>query len=186
MSFKSWQSYWEFSRKVQHDFRYIYDEEITYFLNEVLQTSKTRERVLKEGTILWRSQLGGGTQPIFHEEEEQACEEPCPYLPERMVPLDYVASEGRVNPKGIPYLYLATDKETAMGEARPWVGSEISVAQFKLLKIQKIIDCSLNHLLDLNWELYFCIEYAENEPDEKEREKAVCVAARNHNSPGAQ
>jgi len=89
-----------------------------------------------------------------------------------MVPLDYPANEGRVNPRGIPYLYLATDKETAMGEARPWVGSEISVAQFKLLKTVTIVDCSVSH--SLGDPIYFNAESAEMyEPDEEEREKAV-------------
>lgn len=40
-----------------------------------------------------------------------------------MKPLSNSASEGRANPKGIPYLYVATDKETAMSEVRPSLGA---------------------------------------------------------------
>lgn len=50
-----------------------------------------------------------------------------------MKPLRDKASEGRANPKGIPYLYLATTKEAPMSEVRPWIGSDISVGQFKLI-----------------------------------------------------
>lgn len=171
MSFKSWRSYWEFSKKVMHDHRYIRDREAEDFLSEVLYTSKSRQRDLRKGHILWRSQLEGGLRPIIHD-GEVIDEETCPHFPERMLPLKYMATEGRVNPKGIPCLYLADDKETAMGEARPWVGSDISVAQFKLLKDIQLIDCSVNHSssdpLYLNVDT--CYFY---EPDEQEREKAV-------------
>jgi hypothetical protein len=169
VSFKSWRSYWEFSRKTRHDFRYIRDDEVDDFLNEVLRTSESRKRRLEEGSILWRSQIGGSTRPIDYDDEE-AGDQPCPHPRERMLPFEYMASEGRVNPKGIPYLYLATDRNTAMGEARPWMGSQISVAQFRILRNLTVIDCSLNHLknpffFDLNKVLY--------EPSEREREESV-------------
>lgn len=71
-------------------------------------------------------------------------EEPCPYHQKRMKPVLYFAAEGRANPKGIPYLYLATDKETAMSEVRPWIDSLISVGQFKTKKDLRLIDCSVH------------------------------------------
>lgn len=40
-------------------------------------------------------------------------------------------------------MYLATDKETAMAEVRPWLGSYISVGQFKTIKDLLLIDCSV-------------------------------------------
>ncbi len=70
---------------------------------------------------------------------------PCPFDSERMKPLKDTASEGRANPEGISYMYLSTDKDTAMAEVRPWVGSSISVAQFKLLKKIKLINCTSEH-----------------------------------------
>jgi hypothetical protein len=146
-----------------HDQRYIHDREIEDFLNETLHTSKTRQIDLEEGTTLWRAQLGGN---------EGKDGELAQHPPERMYPPRYIATEGRANPKGIPCLYLATDKETAMGEVRPWVGSELSIAQFKVLKHLKLIDCSLNH--SSGNPLYFNVETADfYEPNEIEREKAV-------------
>jgi len=171
MPFKSWQSYWRFEQKVLHNQRYIYDDEIIEFLETVSQTMKSRERIIKKDSIVWRSQLGSASRPMF-KDDEYVSDEPCPHFPERMVPLEYSASEGRVNPKGIPYLYLATDKETAMGEARPWVGAEISVAQFKLLREQKIVDCSVHH--GSGEPFFFNIDNANfYEPDDAEKEKAV-------------
>jgi len=59
-----------------------------------------------------------------------------------MKPVKYMAREGRANPKGIPYLYLANRKETAMAEVRPWVGSLISLAQFRTRRSLRVMDCS--------------------------------------------
>jgi RES domain-containing protein len=38
---------------------------------------------------------------------------------------------GRLNPVGIPYLYLASNAETALAEVRPWVGAEVAVSEFR-------------------------------------------------------
>ena len=39
---------------------------------------------------------------------------------------------GRANPAGIPYLYLASSVETAIGEIRPHPGEKATVAEFRL------------------------------------------------------
>jgi hypothetical protein len=108
--------------------------------------------------------LGHDWQPIILAGEEWD-EIPCPYPPKRMKPIPYFASEGRANPKGIPYLYLATDKETAMSEVRPWLGSSISVGQFKTTKELHVIDCSVRHASSTIF--YF------EEPNEEKRKVSV-------------
>jgi hypothetical protein len=65
-----------------------------------------------------------------------------PFAPERMMPPRDRATEGRVNPKGIPCLYFSTDMDTAMAETRPWIGSYVSVAQFVMLRDLSVVDCS--------------------------------------------
>lgn len=50
------------------------------------------------------------------------------------------ATEGRVNPKGIPYLYLAEDPETSIYEVRPIIGQCVSVAEFVVRKELRIYD----------------------------------------------
>lgn len=170
MSFISWKSYWRFRSAVANSSRYIFDEETEYFLAEVLKTCKKRQRTIKKGSIFWRSQLGGDTRPLYDDEGNEIADEPCPYSLERMCPLKFAASEGRANPKGISYLYLATSEKTAMSEVRPWIGSEISVAQFKIKKKLTIIDCSVNHSAN---PLYFDLERGFYEPSDEEREKSV-------------
>lgn len=170
MPFKSWQSYWKFSSKILHSQRYIYDQDTMDFLAEVVETCQSRQRKLNSGELLWRSQVGGSFRTLTDDEGNEIGEEPCPHPKERMCPLDSMATEGRVNPKGIPCLYLATTKETAMSECRPWVGSEVSVAQFRIVRDLTIIDCSVHHSLH---PLYFKADEGFYEPDESEREKAV-------------
>jgi len=67
---------------------------------------------------------------------------PGPALPERMSPLADRASEGRVNPKGIPCLYMASDEHTAIAEVRPWIGSRVSIGIFETIRDLRIVDCS--------------------------------------------
>ena len=83
-----------------------------------------------------------------------------------MKPLRNSAREGRVNPKAIPFLYLATDKETAMAEVRPWIKSYVSVGLFKILRDLVLVNCSVEHATHA-WLGYM------HEPDPPEREKVV-------------
>ncbi|WP_310447311.1 RES family NAD+ phosphorylase [Thiobacillus sp.] len=51
-----------------------------------------------------------------------------------------LASHGRANPVGIPYLYLASTPTTAISEVRPHTGETASVADFQIPNNLKIID----------------------------------------------
>lgn len=144
MSFKSWNSYREFSNSVHKKLRYILDDESKNFLNSIIDTCEDRTTILKKDSLLWRAQNGHSLQPYYQEDPDTNEEvhvtdlvRPFPYA--RMKPLVDSASEGRANAKGIPCLYVATDKETAMSEVRPWLASIMSVGQFKLKKDLKII-----------------------------------------------
>jgi hypothetical protein len=157
--FKSWESYWKFEEITKNKARYIHTPEVKEFLNNVLHTSKARTEILAQGAILWRSQLGH-SMGIYQDGE---CH-PIPYSSSRMIPEVSRAKEGRANPKGIPYLYLSTNRDTALAEVRPWIGSLISVAQFKTVRELRLINCVANPLIS---RLYF------EEPSAEEREKFV-------------
>jgi hypothetical protein len=51
-----------------------------------------------------------------------------------------VASHGRANPAGIPYLYLGSDPVVAISEIRPHTGEQACVADFTTPGDQKLID----------------------------------------------
>lgn len=64
-----------------------------------------------------------------------------PYNIDKMgAPPKRLASQGRANPAGIPYLYLASAPETAVSEIRPHTGEYASVANFTIPQGLKFID----------------------------------------------
>lgn len=149
--FKSWNSYWAFSNAVRHKSRFIHDRAVRAFLRTVAETAKSRAMVLPVGKTTWRAQLGHS----FEEREQDGVKynEPVPFPLERMKPLRSSAHEGRVNPRGIPCLYAANNKETAVSEVRPWLGSLVSVARMRVAKELHLVNCSGDQ--GIEFELYF-------------------------------
>ena len=110
--------------------RYVLDEGSHEFLSTLREQAQSRQQKIPAGAIFWRAQLGHDWRPLM-EGKKHIDDIPCALPPARMAPLKDRAREGRANPKGIPYLYMANRKETVMSEVRPWLGSSVSLAQFK-------------------------------------------------------
>lgn len=51
-----------------------------------------------------------------------------------------VATAGRMNARGIPVFYGATDRHVALAEVRPPVGSKVVVAQFDIIRPLRLLD----------------------------------------------
>ena len=104
----------------------------------------------QKDTKLLRARMGT-TWVEFEDGDTQ----PTPLPPEQMgAPPKQLATEGRLNPFGIPYLYLTTDTDTAVAELRPWIGSDVTVGLFNILKDLKAIDTTKdksNLLIDLRF-----------------------------------
>ncbi len=161
MAFKSWRSFYFFIQSLKKS-RYIFDEETNQFLEEVLNSSASREATLHKDTILWRAQLGC-------DEDQKGV--PHPYSLERMKPLPKLVNEGRANPTGIAYLYLATHRETAMSEVRPWIGKQLSLAEFLIEKELRVVDCTKK---SNSSPLFFSATTGDFfEPSDEEKEKSV-------------
>ena len=126
--FPTWRSFWNFERAGTREYRYVRSAEVEDFLATVLATSEARRVSIPEGRLFWRAQLGHGWRPMSEDTDDEI---PCAHPPSRMKPLTGRATDGRANPRGIPCLYLATTRETAMSEVRPWVGSYVSAGQFR-------------------------------------------------------
>lgn len=141
--FKSWLDFDRFSNSVKRKARFVHERHVIAFLNTLLETSKDRHRRIGEGKYVWRAQLGYAAE--LRTQDDAVWEEPVAYPPDRMKPLSHVAHEGRVNPKGIPCLYAASNKETAMAEVRPWIGSHVSVSQLRTMRELTLIDFSQGH-----------------------------------------
>lgn len=170
ISFSSYRSYWNFQKTVIQNERYIRSTETQEFLDAVLSTCQERYADIPAGYLLWRSQLGHNWRVT--EQDGVEFEDVCPHPSERMKPRKNRASDGRANSQGIPVLYLATKEETAIAEARPWIGSYVSVGQFKTRRPLRVIDFSKDDEVS-GTPLFFDVDAGFYEPSAEEREKAV-------------
>jgi len=161
--FKSWRSYWNFEQLIKHRTRYVHAPEVREFLEAVLATCRNRIETVPEAGFLWRAQLGHAWEPCC-QDDECIDDVKVPHPPERMKPLTDRAVEGRANPKGIPYLYLATNRDTALAEVRPWIGSLVSVWQLKTVRALKVVNCTTDRR---GYPIYF------KEPPPNKREESV-------------
>jgi hypothetical protein len=166
--FTSADSYRRFEQTVKHKTRYFHDEQVRNFLNTVLATSQSRKESIKKFSVLFRAQRGY-TWRKDNEGQPEEMDVPAAFPPERMKPLAEFAGDGRINPRGITCLYLASSLDTAIAEVRPWVGSTISLAQFVIRRDLAVVDCSRD-------ERRFPLWLVDGEPKElppQEREAVV-------------
>jgi RES domain-containing protein len=141
--FKYGYDFQRFAGRASRAFRYRTDAETEVFLTAVVATAAERLSLLNRGTHIWRAQLGPA-EPIVKEFPDGSLEvDTSPYNHDRMKPLANSATEGRVNPKGISVLYVATTPDTAMSEVRPSLTSRLSLAELELCRDVRLVDCSI-------------------------------------------
>ena len=171
--FASWRSYQKFEERVRRHRRHVWNKGIEAFLNTVRQTAEKRRLEIQEDTTLWRAQLDIAYRPVKDENGVEYGEEPVGFCSQRMKPDAAHAKDGRANSSGIPVLYLASTEQTAISEVRPWVGSEVSVAQFRITRQLDAIDLTKGHG-QLSWtKLPFRYLTGNEEPNAEVREQAV-------------
>jgi hypothetical protein len=152
---------------VGREYRYIRSVENEAFLAAVLATSESRRVEIPMGRLFWRAQVGHGWRPMGNDIDDEI---PCAHPQSRMKPQDGRASDGRANPRGIPCLYLATTKEAAMSEVRPWMGSYVSCGQFQTNRALTVIDCARRYDAQ---PFFFSVNDGMYEPSAEERTNAV-------------
>jgi hypothetical protein len=158
MDFESWQSYGRFVAAVRRQ-RFVRTSESETFLEAVRLTAASRTEVIRAGTHLWRAQIGHELEP------DEAGGWETPLRDARMRPRPERAMEGRANPCGAPVLYLAECRETALAEARPWIGAMMTIAKITLNRPAQVVDFS-------RAARYATVHYSE-EPPPGQREAAV-------------
>ena len=138
------------------------------FLEYLLATCKTRTIELPERTKLWRSQLGRDKSIIYFAGGSLLDASLKPHPQHRMKPPPGKTKEGRANSRGVSFLYLSTDRETAMAECRPWIAAYISIGMFYTIQDLKILDLSKDEFV------FFVIDDIEKKKNDKEFiEKAI-------------
>jgi RES domain-containing protein len=161
--FASWNSFRTFERAVRFNSRFLHDEEVLAFLQAITVTTEKRITTVSPAKALWRAQLGHDWRE--RAQDDMSWDEPAPFSEVRMKPLRHSAHEGRVNPRGIPCLYVASDKETAVAEVRPWLGALVSVAQMSTSRDLRLVNCTEGH--DTNLDFYV------EQPEPEIREETV-------------
>ncbi len=137
--FEKWDSYQKFAKRVRRERRFATDPDSGAFIATVLATIHEREMALSKGQILYRAQLGIDVQGEGGDSFVTG------FPAHRMKPIPEKATEGRANPAGIAFLYLASTVETAISEVRPWIGSDVSVAQARILRDMRIVNLTQGH-----------------------------------------
>jgi len=146
--FKSGWDFIRFSDAVLSRYRYAHTVETRDFLRALTESAEHRALRISANAQYWRAQLGTYLKErVINSDPELTVvtEEPVPYSADRMKPKRSSAREGRVNPKGIPCLYLATTKETALAEMRPYLGALLSLAMLQTDRELRVVDVSVDH-----------------------------------------
>jgi len=139
-----WESYNAFATSVKSDLRYVRSKVSEQFLAEVRASCATRRLVIPQKKIFWRARLGCEYEQVTNTDPDitVAYDEERPYEREGMKPIPNWQGEGRASARGIPSLYLATTRDTALAEVRPWLGATISVARLQVERDLHVIDCA--------------------------------------------
>src|SRR5262249_6749959 len=82
---------------------------------------------------------GNEVPSLWHRARIQTTDAPF-LITDMGAPPKRVASHGRANPAGIPYLYLGSTPETAVSEIRPHPGETACVADFRTPDGLKLVD----------------------------------------------
>ena len=132
---------WEALRLVQKlvlglrfENRFTLDGETENLVSEFLGYAERHKTVLLPvDTPLWRARI--------HDMDDRFNQKQTAFSLEEMgAPPPINAAHGRLNPKGIPYLYLSSDELTCVSEVRAWKGAKLTVAEFSLTKEAKLVD----------------------------------------------
>lgn len=98
---------------------------------ELLEGALPKVHILiRSGTEVFRARLG--TAPGDARKPRS--------IEEMGAPPRELARAGRMNPPGIPYLYLAMSEATAIAEVRPWKGASVSIARYTLPRDFQVAD----------------------------------------------
>jgi hypothetical protein len=138
--FQTYQDFEFFKRVTTSNRRYFRSEQSDRFMCAILDSCASRVLDLEKGNILFRAQLGHDWRA-----GDLGNRIPVPYKADRMKPPGDRAHEGRLNPKGIPCLYLASTRKAAISETRAGISDHLSVARFETVRDLKIMNFNKKH-----------------------------------------
>ncbi len=139
---------WDLERlieEINHNFRFIIAEPHKSFIHNVIEKIKTQfVSVIPCKTKLYRARVNH-----IHYSDKAECKVPFP-PGELGCPPKNLAGSGRINPPGIPYLYCASEADTAAAELRPGKGSFLTIGEVDITRDIRIADLTIDEIEDID------------------------------------
>ena len=147
-SIKLWRDFEKLTTVIKHESRFVLREPYKSYVNSITQMIHEHfTSVVLANSMLYRARLN--TINLENRKDEKS-----PLPPEEMgPPHHHLASSGRINPEGIPYLYCAGELDTAGSELRPWKGAYLTIAEVIVEREITIADLTLDCQNDM-WYLF--------------------------------
>lgn len=114
----------EFCDEIKHKNRFFPQKQLDSEL--ILEILTFSEKIISRDELLYRARLSIDETKFTADKMGK--------------PLEDKAVEGRANPVGISYLYLASDSDTAISEIRPQVENRVTVGKFRVNDRIQVID----------------------------------------------
>jgi len=119
---KQWEN---FREELKHNNRFFPNNAPS--IDSIRPFGKYLGKIFKKGeTYFWRARINSHGNPFD--------------ITEMGKPPAKISTNGRANPIGIPYLYVASDPETAIAETRGHKGEMVTVAKFELIDKLELAD----------------------------------------------
>ena len=117
---------WEnFREELKHNNRFFPNNAPT--IDSIRPFGKYLGKIFKKGDVyFWRARVNSFGEPID--------------ITEMGRPPAKISTNGRANPIGIPYLYIASTPETAVAEIRGHKGEIVTVAKFEIVEDLELAD----------------------------------------------
>lgn len=117
--------------------RYFLSDKHQQFLNLLVKKAESRRKVVPKQSIYYRARVGH----ISRKQKSSIRKKDYPFPRTKMLnPEPRHTIEGRINPRGISYLYLANDVETAVAEKKPQISQLVSIAKIVMERDVNVVD----------------------------------------------
>ena len=140
------------------------------FLECVRLTAKKRAFRIQSDQPLFRARVGWHCE--VRELDDGTLDRPLAVPAACMKPVPGRARPGRANAAGIPVLYLGVDADTAVAEVRPWIGSQVSVSQFRTTRELRALD--LTQRFGKHWMPPFSVQGSRLLPVDAQGKESLC------------
>ena len=160
----NWRGFSEYLVKTN---RFVLNSKWKSYFNKILEEIKEGEEILQKNKQFWRARVN--TREQWREGKNKGDIYPSPWSFEELnAPPPRKVEEGRMNPKGIPYLYLSSDEQTATYEVKPYLGDLITVGSFALRNNIRVVNLEeLARKKNGDWsyiDLYFSLPVKPGDP----------------------